>query len=420
MKNEMFTVWQEILADFNHPAFIWQVIIIVSGLGTAWMINGILRRYVMAHAPLEWKAAIGGINRVLFPLSALVFIFVAKLLMHQWYHVSALKLAVTLLFAMAVIRLVVYALRYIFSPSGWLYKTEHLLAGTIWFLLALHLSGVLPDLLQALDDVSFSIGKNKLSLLLIIQGLVTVVLTVIVALWLSRMIENRLMRTEQLNGNMRVVITKVVRIILTVMAVLFAFSAIGLDLTLLSVFGGALGVGLGFGLQKIASNFVSGFIILLDDSMRMGDIITVDHHYGIVRDLRARYLVLAKLDGTQVVIPNETLITNPVINHSYADGRGKVELSLQVSYDSDLDVAIQLLKQAAQTQERVMQTPAPEVLVKGFGESGIDLTLTVWIPDPEVGHGGLQSTIYQEIWRTFKLNNISIPYPQREIRILEA
>jgi small-conductance mechanosensitive channel len=420
MKNEMFTVWQEILGDFNHPVFIWQIVIIVLGLATAWMINGILRRYVMAHAPLDWKAAIGGINRVLFPLSALVFIFVAKLIMHQWYHVSALKLAVTLLFAMAVIRLAVYALRYIFSPSGWLYKTEHLLAGTIWFLLALHLSGVLPDLLQALDDVSFSIGKNKLSLLLIIQGLVTVVLTVIVALWLSRMIENRLMRTEQLNGNMRVVITKVVRIILTVMAVLFAFSAIGLDLTLLSVFGGALGVGLGFGLQKIASNFVSGFIILLDDSMRMGDIITVDHHYGIVRDLRARYLVLAKLDGTQVVIPNETLITNPVINHSYADRRGKAELSLQVSYDSDLELAIQLLKQAAQTQERVMQTPAPEVLVKGFGESGIDLTLTVWIPDPEVGHGGLVSTIYQEIWRAFKLNNISIPYPQREIRILEA
>jgi small-conductance mechanosensitive channel len=227
------------------------------------------------------------------------------------------------------------------------------------------------------------------------------------------------MQNTHLNPNMRVVLSKVLRIVLTLFAVLFAFSAIGLDITLLSVFGGALGVGLGFGLQKIASNFISGFILLLDDSMHIGDVITVEGHYGVVNDLRARYLVLKKLDGTEVVIPNETLIASPVINHSFTDHKARVQMPIQVSYDSPLERAMILVKEAAAKHERVLMEPEPRVLLKGFGESGIDLMLSFWIPDPEEGSAILQSEIYLDIWRAFQANSIVIPFPQREVKIVQ-
>ena len=216
----------------------------------------------------------------------------------------------------------------------------------------------------------------------------------------------------------RVVMTKLVRILLTLVGVLVALSAVGFDITLLSVFGGALGVGLGFGLQKIASNYVSGFIILLDESVHLGDVITLDGHYGVVEQIRSRYLVLRKLDNTEVIIPNETLIASAVINHSLTDRRAKVQMPIQVSYEGDLELAMRIMREAAERHPRVLDDPAPEVHLKGFGESGIDLQLSFWIPDPEEGSSSLQSALYLEIWRAFQVQGVSVPYPQREIRIL--
>lgn len=363
----------------------------------------------MQQAPETWKVGIGGVNRVLFPLSTLFFVSIGSLVLSNWQHTSMLKLAGTLLVAMAVIRLVVYALRYIFLPSGWLRTMEGAISSTIWLILALHLSGLLPQLQTALDDVSFNIGKHPVTLLLVIQGLLTIVITLFLALWVSRMLENKLMRSEQISVNMRVVLSKLVRISLSLIAVLMALSAVGLDITLLSVFGGALGVGLGFGLQKIASNYVSGFIILTDKSMRIGDVITISNHHGIIRDLRSRYMLLHRLDGTEVVIPNETLITSAVINHSFTEHKAQVQMPIQVKNDSPLELAMELLVQAASKQPRVMQAPAPEAKIGGFSENRIDLNLTFWIPDPEEGSGGLQSAIYLEIWHAFRKHNISIP-----------
>jgi small-conductance mechanosensitive channel len=418
MSSEINLVWEELFADISTAVIAWQLIVIAASLLLAWSINGLLRAYVMRHAPENWKVGIGGINRVLFPLSSLLFVFIGKLLLSQWQHTSMLKLAATLLLAMAAIRLAVYALRYIFAPSGWVRTTESAIATSIWLILALHLSGLLPELTNTLAEISFNIGKHPVTLLLVIQALLTVLITLIVALWVSRALENKLMRAEQINMNLRVVLSKLLRIVLSLVAILLALSAIGFDITLLSVFGGALGVGLGFGLQKIASNYVSGFIILLDDSMHMGDVITVDTHYGVVSELRSRYMVLRKLDDTEVVIPNETLITNAVINHSFTNRKTQVQMPVQVSYESPLEEAMELMRVAANQQARVLQTPAPEVKIKGFGENGIDLTLTAWIQDPEEGSGGLQSAIYLDIWRAFKKHSISIPYPQREVRIL--
>lgn len=418
-KNHIHIIWQEILADITTPVAWLQLAIVVTALLVAWGVNGILRAQVMRNAPDHWKLGIGGVNRVLFPLTTYLMVLIGEFALASWHHTSVLVLSSKLLLAMALIRLIVYAVRYITEPGGMLKAFENTISGTIWVLLALHLSGVLPEILNALQSVRFNIGKNPVNLLLVVQAILTVLITIFIALWLSRLFENKLMRLQDINMNLRVVFSKLLRIFLLFIAVLIALSAVGLDITMLSVFGGALGVGLGFGLQRIASNYVSGFIILLDKSMQIGDVVTIDNHYGVVSDLRTRYLVLRKLDGTQVIIPNENLITNPVINHSFTDHRGRIQMPVQISYDSVLETAMKLILEIAVAHPRILDDPAPTVHVKGFGESGIDLMLTFWIPDPEEGSAILQSELYVEIWQVFKANHISIPYPQREIRILK-
>lgn len=411
-------ILQEILSDLSTPASWWQIAIIFTSFLIAWAINGGLRAYVMHNAPEHWKLGIGGVNRVLFPVSALFFVWLGELLLASWQHTSILNLVSQLLIAMAAIRLIVYVVRYILEPGGMLKKLESSISGTIWLLMALHLTGILPRVFDALESVKFNLGKNPINLLIALQGLLTVIVTILIALWFSRVFENRLMRVQDINMNVRVVLSKLLKIFLLFIAVLIALSAVGLDITMLSVFGGALGVGLGFGMQRIASNYVSGFIILLDKSMQIGDVVTIDTHYGVVSDLRTRYLVLRKLDGTQVIIPNESLIINPVINHSFTDRRARVQLPIQVSYDSDLELAMQLILDIAHNHPRVLVEPLPAVHLRAFAESGIDLMLTVWIPDPEEGSAAMQSEINIKIWQAFKAHNISIPFPQREVRVL--
>ena len=420
MNIEMNIFWQEILGDISTPVILWQFAVILISLIAAWLINGGLRASVMRHAPENWKIGIGGFNRVLFPLSSVIFILLGKVILYHWQHIGLLTLASKLLLAMAAIRLFVYALRYTLSPGGWLKTLENIISFSIWFLLTLHLIGVLPQVTQKLEDVKFSVSRTPVNLLQVLQAIFTVVLTLLIALWISRLIENKFMRAQHIGMNMRVVLTKLTRILLMFIAILIALSAVGLNLTLLSVFGGALGVGLGFGLQKIASNYVSGFIILLDKSMQIGDVITAEEHYGVVSDLRSRYLVLRKLDGTEVIIPNEKLITNSVINHSFTDRKARIILPIRISYDSDLEVAMQLMQEAAKNHPRVMVEPIPSVHLLNFGDNGFDLNLNIWVPDPEEGSLELKSQIYIAIWHDFKQNHISIPNPQRDVRIIAS
>ena len=366
MNNELQQIWQELQGDMSTPAMLWQIAIIIAAVVIALAINGALRKYVMQRAPEHWKLAIGSINRILFPLSTLVFVLFSQLILTGWQHTGLLKLAGRLLLAMAAIRLIMYFLRYLFSPGGWLKALESVIAWSIWGILALYLTGVLPQIMQGMEDMRFNIGKNQVNLLLVLQALLTVIVTIVIALWLSRVLENKLMRAEQLNVNLRVVLGKIIRIVLLFIATLIALSAVGLDITLLSVFGGALGVGLGFGLQRTASNYVSGFIILLDKSMQIGDVISVDKHYGVVQQLCARYMVLGKLDGTHVIIPNETLITTAVVNHSLTDHKGRVQIELPISVTSPLERALELMQDIAKHHTRVLQTPSPEARIKGF------------------------------------------------------
>jgi len=418
MMNEIDTLWAEVLADLGQSAMYWQLLVLIAGILGARMVSALLRAYVAKHDANKWQLGIGGINRVLFPLSTLVFLYIGQFILAFWQHTSLINIVITAFWAMAIIRLAVYLLRYIFSPSGWLNVMESMISKGIWLVFVLHIVGMLPAILSFLERIGFTIGKSHLNLLMLLQGILIIVFTLFISLSLSRWLENRLMQVGQVNTNVRVALARVIRVIFSLLAVMLAMSAVGIDITLLSVFGGALGVGLGFGLQKIASNYVSGFIILLDDSMHIGDVITVDGHYGVVDELRFRYLVLRKMDGTLVVIPHETMMTSSVINHSHSEGKTRVLMPVQISYESDLALAMRLMTECAKRQSRVLQEMPVETLIKGFAENGIDLSLIFWVSEPEEGTASLQSIIYLEIWNEFKRHQILIPYPKREVHLM--
>ena len=412
--------WQEIFTDLNSTSMLMQLGVLVLSFLLAWTINRFVIAKTFIKIPESWRFSVDGVARMLFPLTALFLIHIGQtILQHNNFHISMLKLASTVLMAMTVIRVAIYALRYIFAPSGWLKTTEGLVVGAVWMIATIHLIGLLPDVATFLDNLSFTIGHRKLSLLLLIQSALIVVVTLIATLWAGRVLENRLMQADQLDMNLRVVLSKLLRVTLIVVGVLTALSMVGFDITLLSVFGGALGVGLGFGLQKIASNYVSGFIILLDRSLHLGDVLTVDGHYGIAHQLRARYLVLRKLDGTEVVIPNDTLITSTVINHSLSDRKAQLQVTVQVSYDSDLNLVMNVMRESAIGVPRILETPGTDVAIKELAENGITLGLSAWVNDPENGYGGLQSLLYMNILQGFKAHGIHIPSPQRDVRLFD-
>lgn len=416
---EILNLADAVLSGLEHVTLLWQLAVLGVSLILAWGLNQLIRKRIPAVASGSWRLGVGGIHRVLFPLSALLLVLVGRAVLARWQHVDLLSVAVPLLLSLALVRLAVYLLRHVFPPSDWLRASERFIAGVIWVCLALHITGFLPEILRALDEIGFTAGRHKVSLLLILQGVFSVAVTLLLALWLGRLGENRIMRAEQLEMNLRVVLTKVVRAVLLVLAVLIALPAAGIDITVLSVFGGALGVGLGFGLQKIASNYVSGFIILLDHSIRIGDMITVENRYGAVTQLTTRYLVLKGLDGTEAIIPNETLITSTVVNHSYSNRQMRISIPVQISYDSPLDEAMRIMLEAGRRHPRVLQDPEPGVSLNQFAENGIALELAVWICDPEEGQGSLRSDLNLAIWQEFRKAGIEIPYPHRDVRILD-
>ncbi|MGB2818247.1 MAG: mechanosensitive ion channel domain-containing protein, partial [Burkholderiaceae bacterium] len=328
-----------------------------------------------------------------------------------------LRLAFTLLAAAAAIRLSVYVLRRSFPRSNWIGTFERAIALVIWVLVALHVTGLLADLIELFEAVHIPIGRQRLTLWDLLVGAVSVVVTLLAALWIGSVLEARLMGVTSLTPNSRVVVSRLLKALLAVVAVLVALSLVGIDLTVLSVFGGALGVGLGLGLQRIASNYVSGFIILLDHSLTIGDMITVDKYYGAVSQINTRYTVIKSLDGTETIVPNEMLVSSPVINHSYTDRKVRVAVKVSVAYAADVDRALQVLVDAARSQPRVLAEPAPASFITGFGADGIDLEVGFWIRDPEEGTLAVRSDIARVLLQRFKDENIEIPFPQRDIRI---
>ncbi len=408
--------------DVQQPAIFWQLGVLALCLLLAGLISNrlraLLRRRREANPDLPRGAGEEGLRRVIFPLTALVLVLIARIVLVNWHHVNLLKLAVPLLVAMAAIRLTVHALKRGFPRAGWLASFERFFAFGAWVVVALQISGVLPTVIDGLEQIGFTIGKAKLNLWMLLQGVLTVLVTVLVALWIAGVIESRLMRTEGLDPNFKLVFARLSKALLIVLAVTIGLPLVGIDLTALSVFGGALGVGLGFGMQKIAANYVSGFILLLDRSIRMGNLISVGSERGVVSQITTRYTVLKGMTGIESIVPNETLVGSVVQNETFTDPKVRIALPIQVSYATDLEQAMAILVAAARLQPRVMDDPAPGAFVEAFADSGINLQLGFWIRDPTEGTLGIRSAINLEIWRRFRAEGIEIPFPQREVRIL--
>jgi small-conductance mechanosensitive channel len=395
-----------------------QLALVTVGFGIAWLLANRVRKQIPSQFdPQATDLRAGSVQRLLLPLFALVFIWLAKVTFAKWHAVPILSVAVMLVASFALIRLMVYLLRQLF-PSGPLLKvSERVLAFSVWGLVALALTGLLPEILTALDEVGFTVGKQKVSLLSAIQALLSVLLTIAITLTLSIIVENRVMQSKNLDTSMRVFAGKIIRALAFVVAIMIALPLMGIDITALSVFGGALGVGLGLGLQKIASNYVSGFVILLDRSIRPGDLVTISERHGVVSDIRARYTVVRGLDGTEAIIPNDSIIGNMVLNHTYSDRTIAVRTTLNVAYDCDTTLAMALLLEAGVSQARVLATPEPTVMIKALGDNGIELELVAWIRDAEQGQSPLRSDIYLAVLSAYRAAGIDIPYPQREIHL---
>ena len=415
---ELSGVWPEILSDLRRPDLIWQVLALGACLLLAALAERLLQRR-QDEAGQAWKLGRGGLMRVAFPLIALLLVLLVRALLERWIHVSLFSLALPLLSSLAVIRVVFYVLRYSFVGATWLARFERIFALVVWGVFVLHIVGLLPAVIGALESVSFHVGQQQLTLWHVLRGIATVLVTVLMALWLSNILERRLNQAAGLDNNVRVVFARLAKALLLLLAVLIGLPMVGIDLTTLSVFGGALGVGLGFGLQKIASNYVSGFIILLDDSIRIGNMITVSGDRGEVIRITTRYTVVKNRTGIEALVPNELLVSSVVLNETHSDPQVRVSLPVQVSYDSDLERAMAVMVESALAQPRVLAQPVPAVLLKEFADSGINLEMRFWVSDPEQGLGRLCSAINLAIWHGFKREGISIPFPQREVRILK-
>jgi len=395
---------QDLIEDISNPRILWQALAIVAAVLVGLLLARLIRRSWLHeddNAGAFRRIGVEGFGRVLAPLLITGGVWLAKGILSQYQNVHLLTVALPLFASMALIRIVFYLLRRVFArrgPLGTALQTfEKILALLVWVGVALYLTGQWPDILHFLEHRKIPLGKNEASLLAILQAVTSVVVLMILALWAGAALEERLMRLEGMHSSLRVVLARMGRAVLILVSVLVSLGLVGLDLTVLSVFGGALGVGLGLGMQRIASNYVSGFIILFERSLSIGDPITVDKYSGRVARINTRYTVLQALDGTQTLLPNEMLITGVVMNQSGTNKAVRLNTKITVAYDSDLNEVMTLLARQADEVERVVAEPAPSVQLNAFGPHGYELELGFSIIDPEKGSGGVISAVNRNI-----------------------
>ncbi|KXU87794.1 mechanosensitive ion channel protein MscS [Paraburkholderia monticola] len=415
-------MFSDIARDFGQPVMLWQVAILVATLVVAWLLARALRRRIERPRYQSLRFGMESLDRAAFPLIGAALVWLARAIADPFMDTALLDLALVPLVGIGLIYIVFFFARRVFNREGgehpWLFLVEKIVSVVVWVGMVLTLLGIQNAVIEWMDSVRFRVGNAHMTLLSLITGLLWVGVTMIVAMWLGSTFEDRLMRSKTLDANLKVVVARVGRAAFVLAAILVSLSIVGIDITVLGVFGGALGVGLGFGMQKIASNYVSGFIILLDRSLRIGDTINVSGLQGRVTQIRTRYTVVRGLDGIETLIPNEKLITDVVQNQSSYLTRGYARLAVQIAYTSDVEQVMTLLAQAADDVPRVLREPAPTPFLVGFGPDGINLELGFWIEDAASGTGGVRSTVNRNIWRLFSEHGVTIPLAQREVRIV--
>lgn len=406
------------LRAFVQPTVLVELAVLIACVGMAWLLVAGLRR---AFSPAGERSIWFGkrnVDGVLFPLVLLCLGFVARRLTEQMVPLAVFKVVIPALVALVVIRIGVKVLRAAFREARWARSLEHTISWVAWLVMVLWVSGLLPVVLNELDQITWKVGSGTLSVRNLIEGLLTASGVLIIALWISSALETRLLRAAAGSElSLRMAVSNATRALLMFVGLMLALSAAGIDLTALSVLGGAIGVGIGFGLQKLAANYISGFVILAERSMRIGDSVRVDGFEGIITQINARYTVIRSLTGRESIVPNELLITSRVENYSLADTRVWQSTVVSVGYDSDVNVVMQLLLDAALAQQRVLRDPAPSVALSAFGADGLEFTVGYWIGDPENGQGNLRSLVNLAILAALRANNIDIPFPQRVVHM---
>ncbi|MYM30504.1 mechanosensitive ion channel [Duganella sp. CY15W] len=417
---------EDLTGDLSDPRVLWQlaaiIVSVVIGFGMARLLKKRFGRQEVHSGVLGF--GVESFGRVMAPLMVVVLLALARLALRKYhFHVNWLDVAQPIFGSLVVIRFTFYLIRRVFARNGrtisaTMLAFEKVFQLLVWLAFVLYVTGMWVDVLDILENTTLPVGKHRVTVADILQASASVVVLLMLALWAGAALEEWLMKVQGMHTNLRVVVSRTARALLILVSVLMSLSLVGIDLTVLSVFGGALGVGLGLGLQKIASNYVSGFVILLDRSLTIGDMITVDKYSGRVTQINTRYTVLQSLDGMESIVPNEMLVSGAVQNSSLSNSNVNISTKVSVAYDTDVDFAIQLLTDAALSVERVLKDKPPSVNLTTFGADGLDLTVNFWISDPENGRGGVTSDVNRAIWRALKENNISVPFPQREMRIL--
>lgn len=411
-----FQLWLDALLQ---PRALIELSALLACVVLAWGVVALARR---AFRPDETSSIWFGrrlVDGVLFPTLLLSLAYGAQAIVALYQPTAVFRVAIPVLIALVVIRVGVRVLQVAFKEATWLRPIERSISWVAWLAMVLWVSGLLPVILSELDQITWKLGGSTLSVRTLIEGALSAAIVLLITLWISAAIEARLLKSatgpEALS--LRKAASNATRALLMFVGLMLALSSVGIDLTALSVLGGAIGVGIGFGLQKLAANYVSGFVILTERSVRIGDTVRVDNFEGVITNINARFTVIRSLAGRESIVPNEILITNRVENLSLADPTVWQSTVVGVAYDSDVDLVTRLLLDAALAQERVLRDPSPSVALSAFGPDGLEFTLGYWIADPEKGQLLLRSSINRRILESFRQHGVEIPYPQRVVHV---
>lgn len=407
----------QLIADLSRPGVAWEAIVLLACVASAYGICWLSGRRQPPDSVWFGRRLVDG---VLFPLIALALTYSARVGFGSFQKVPLLRLAVPVLISLAGIRLLARVFPLVFP--GWKFARgiERVFSWLAWVAVALWTLGLLQPVMAQMEELRFTIGHTRLSLLGLVQGLLSAGLVMVLALWASAALERKVLRDTVADLSLRKVAGNAIRAGLLTIGFLFALSAAGVDLTALSVLGGALGVGLGFGLQKLAANYVSGFVILAERSLRIGDTVKVDGFEGVVADIKTRYTLIRAGDGRASIVPNEKLITERVENLSLGDPRMVLSTDVAVGYDSDVDLVQELLVDAAIRTQRVLADPPPSCRLAAFGADGLEFRVLFWIDDPQNGQLNVRSDVNLRILKALREANIDIPYPQRVVHLQPA
>ena len=403
----------DLLASLTKAGALTELAVLAGCLSVAWLAVWLVRG--RQRPPHSIWFGLRVFDGVLFPVLALALAFAAQLALAGVAKPAVFKLAIPILVSLVVIRLTVRVLGVTFPEAGWVRVLERSVSWLAWIAVVLWITGVLPVMLDAMDEVRWKVGATRISLRNVVEGTLTASFVMVIALWVSAAIEKKLLHGSGNTLSLRKMAANIVRALLIFVGLLLALSAVGIDLTALSVFGGAIGVGVGLGLQKIAANYVSGFVVLAERSVRIGDMVRVDGFEGRITDIRTRYTVIRALNGRESIVPNEMLITQRVENSSLADPRVAINSTVQVAYGTDVRALVPRLEAAVARVARVLETPAPTVQVANFAPDGIDLSVGFWINDSENGQGNVRSEVNLAVLDLLAAEGIEIPFPQRRV-----